>query len=505
MLMKPSEFYSAGISDRKPYEDRAELIAKVTLPYIIRTDGSSGSTELEDSNAQSYGARLVNTLKAKMGMALLPPSTSSFRFVPNAQELEALSQGSADNAAQIMNLLSSQMIAVNEEIENQQIRPSLFDMILQLIVVGSVVVEKIKDEGVSLHTLKSYIVKLNKDGVPLAICIYEELDKTQLPKGYTPKDDKIEIFKLFTLFSVKDEAGATGWEMTQEIEGEVQGEVKSYKDYNSLPVKYYGWTWMVGDQYHRPYAEDYYKDLEQIDKLAQLLTDGSLVAAKILLFVNERGGRTRKDAVAESGNGDVIDGSAEDVTALQINKNFDFQVPMEREANLKAELASAFLMNESATRQAERVTATEIQFMAQQLETSTLAGIYSSMSLEWSKWIVEKIMAELGIKFKEVEVDILTGLDALGRSQESQKLDNYLARLAQLNMMVWINEAEVASRYAAFEGIETNNLLKTPDEVKNARAQAQQQAATQAGEEALATSAGGAAGEAMVAGAQEQA
>ena len=493
--MKPSEFYKAGISDRKPYEDRALAIAKVTVPYAIRTDGASGSTEMEDTNSQSYGARLVNTLKAKMGMALLPPSTSSFRFVPNAQELDALSQGSADNAAKIMNLLSSQTLAVNDEIENQQIRPTLFEMLLQLIVVGSVIAEKIKDTGIVLHMLKSFIVKLDNTGTPVQMCVHEELYKQNLPPDYTIKDEGKEVYDLYTMYT-QDPTGKTkSWEMTQEIDGDVQPNTKTYKEYNELPMKYYGWTWIVGDQYHRPYAEDYYKDLEQIDKLANLLTDGSLVAAKILLFVNERGGRTRKDSVADSSNGDVVDGSAEDVTALQINKNFDFQVPMEREANLKKELAAAFLMNESATREAERVTAEEIRFMAQQLETSTLAGIYSTMALHWSKWIVGKIMEELKIKFKEISVDILTGLDALGRSQESQKLDAYLTRLAQLNMMIWVNESEIASRYAAFDGIETMGLLKTPEQVKSEKAELAKQATEQAGEQALAESAGKAGGE----------
>jgi len=156
-------------------------------------------------------------------------------------------------------------------------------------------------------------------------------------------------------------------------------------------------------------------------------------------------------------------------------------------------------MNESATRDAERVTAAEVQFMAQELETSTLAGIYSKLAVDWSKWIVEHIMGELGVKFEAISVDILTGLDALGRSQESQKLDGYIQRMQALEMMDRLNEAEIATRYAEYDGIDTNALLKTDQEVeagRKARAAAQ---AAQMGDEAAATEGGKAAGQAAVA------
>jgi len=495
-LVTATEFYETGTSDRKPYEDRGQLIADLTLPYLIRAEGSSGSSEMTDNQAQSYGARLINTLKSKMGMALLPPSTSSFRFKPDPAELAALTEGNSDNASEVKNLLSQATLSVNDEIENQQIRPQLFNLVSQIMVIGSTVAEKIEGKGIILHPLKSFVVELDANGKPLKICFRELLPKQKLPKEISPKDEQDE-YQLYTLYQM-DVDGSQKWIRSQEIEGETVGKEKKYKDYDAMPVRYFGWTWMVDDHYHRPYAEDYYKDLQQLDKLASLLTDGSIIAAKSLLLVNERGGRTRKDDVANSKNGDVIDGSAEDITSFSLDKNFDFQVPMEREANLKKELASAFLMNESATRDAERVTAEEVRFMAQELETSTLAGIYSTLAVEWSKWIVMKIMDELKIKFDAISVDVLTGLDALGRSQESQKLDGYIQRLQALEMMDWLNEAEVAQRYATYDGIDTQDLIKTSDEVEaRRRAQAEAQA-IQAGDEAMAAAGGAAAGEAGV-------
>lgn len=488
----PSEYYATGLTDRKPYEDRAELISKLTLPYVFRVESDTGTTSMTDSSSQSYGGRLINTLKAKMGMALLPPSTSSFRYVPNPAELAALTGGLDDNIAKVHQQLSTNVATVNAEIELQQIRSTLFDIIVQQLIVGSVICEKVKDgrKGMKLHTLRSYVVSLDQQGLPYKMCIVEKV--TTLPDGVTPKEDKDE-YELYTMLTKDFDRDV--WVMTQETEGVLVGKELTYTSDDDLPFRYLGWTWMVGDQYHRPYSEDYYQDLQQLDKLTKLLTDGAIIQAKMVIFVNERGGRTRKDDVALSKNGDVIDGDGADVTTFKSEKNFDFQIPAEREANLKRQLAQAYLMSESVTRDAERVTAEEIDFLARELESSSLAGIYSKMALLWSKWNVHQIMLELKITFKSIEVEILTGLDALGRSQEAQKLDRLLQRAATMDMLQWFKPSEALNRYAAFEGVPTEGLMKTPAEVQKEQQATQQQAAQQALVESAASSAGSQAGQ----------
>ena len=502
----PSEFYSRMETKRGDYEDRAKAIAKLTLPYLIREESDSGTTKMKDSNSQSFGGRLINTLKAKMGMALLPPATSSFRYVPNPEELIGLTAGNKNNIAKVYEVMSKNINIVNKAIELQQIRASLFDTISQLLVVGSIIVEKKKNNGMVLHPLLSFTVELDARGKPYTMCIIEKV--LSLPEGVEvdgrrkmPEDG----WKLYTM-CIKDKSkpyDKAGWIVIQEIEGKQVGKEQSYANDLDLPFRYLGWTWMTGDYCHRPFAEDYYKDLEQLDKLAKLLTQGSIIAAKMLLFVNERGGRTRKDEVSESNNGDVVDGSADDVTTLKTEKNFDFQMPAEREANLKRELESAFLMNESVSRDAERVTATEISYMAQELESSSLAGIYSKMANDWSKWMVHQVMLELGVKPKSIEVEILTGLDALGRNQEAKKLDNVMARMEPLGLRHWFNDDELVNRYTAFESVDRTNLVKTPDEVAKAQAEQQKANAEQAGAEAAATSGGAAVGQ-MAAGQPQQ-
>jgi len=488
----PSEFFNANLSDRKPYEDRAQKISEVSLPYVFRAEGSDGGSALFKSVAQSFNGRQINNLKSKMGMALLPPATSSFRLKPDALAMVQLFQGNEKAIERIRQQLSLNTDAISSEIENQQIRSSLFDMLLQQIVVGSVIVEKNDRAGITIFPLRSFVVKLDSQGEPLAMCIVEKLQV--LPDEITAKEEKDE-YDLYTLLAFDKDTNK--WIMKQDIDGEIVGQEKTYKDYDSLPFRYFGWNWVQGDAYHRPFAEDYYPDMLQIDKLGKLNTEGSVIAAKTLILVNQRGGRTRKSDVVGSANGAVIDGAADDITAFQLGKNFDFQVSNEREATIKKELQANFLDTGSVQRDAERVTAEEIRVMAQQLEASTLAGVYSKMALKWSKWIVTKVMAELKITFDAVDVDVLTGLDALGRSQEAQKQDNFMTRVSGLQLNHWIKENEVLQRYASFDGINTVGLLKTSEEVATELKQQQDQQAQQQLVEAGAEAAGKGAGEAL--------
>lgn len=466
-LMLPSEFYISRESDRKQYEDRAIEIAEISLPYMIRNSSDSASTSLKKGASQSFNGRLINNLKAKMGMSLLPPSTSSFKLKPDAIAMMQLFEGDAEANAKIAQDMSMKADVINTEIEDQQIRSAMFDMILQLIGVGSVVVEKVKKRGMLVYPLQSFTAKLDSMGEPLTICVKETL--SVLPKDIAAKEEKDE-YELYTMLNYDKDSDK--WIMTQDIDGELVGDEKSYKDYDSLPFRYFGWTWMQGEKYHRPFAEDYYPDMEQVDVLSKLNTQGSVVAAKILILVDQQSGRTRKKDVADSDNGAIIDGRADDISAFELGKSFDFRSSNEREAVIKKELMACFLDTGSVTRDAERVTAEEIRVMAQQLESSTLAGIYSKMSLKWSKWMVEQIMSEINIKFEAVEVNILTGLDALGRSQEAQKQDAFFQRASAAGLNDWLQESELLTRWASYDGINTVNLIKTPKEVQQERKQA---------------------------------
>lgn len=507
MPLEPKSFYEDNKSARQNFEDRAIKYAELTLPYLIRDSGETGAEPLPDRYGQSFGGRAVNSLKAKIGMALLPPATPSFKLVADADALDEIGRGidedetdnTADDAREaFFKGLSRSTARINTAMDAQKYRGITFRIIAQLIVVGSVIIEKIKDKGVRFHPLQSFTVKLNQTGDATVMCIEEKLTTKPTDAGFSALDDK-EEYKLYTLLELVEGK----WIMSQQIDDIIITEMATYTE-DKVPFQYVGWNHMVGDEYHRPFVEDYYEDLKQFSELSNLTTAGSIAAAKTLIFVDSRSGRTRPRDVSQSKNLDVMTGRAEDVSAFQLGKNYDFQVPMQKEAELKRELASAFLMNESATRDAERVTAAEVQFMAQELETTTLAGVYSELSDKIVSRYITWTMNEEGISFKELKVKLVVGLDALGRSSETRALDGFVQTIGAIGASNRLKADELTQRYASLYNVDTSGLLKTNEELdkemKAQQAQMQQQIAQQEG----AKTAGAGAGQAIADAAQQE-
>jgi hypothetical protein len=84
----------------------------------------------------------------------------------------------------------------------------------------------------------------------------------------------------------------------------------------------------------------------------------------------------------------------------------------------------AFLLNSAIQRNAERVTAEEIRYMAQELEAA-LGGIYSTLSQEFQLPFVTRVMFQMERQKKLpvlpeglVKPAIITGVEALGRGND---------------------------------------------------------------------------------------
>jgi hypothetical protein len=501
--MLPSEYYNKGIGDRQPFLDRARTFSEHTIPYLVREEGATGTDETSDKYGQAYMARLVQTLKAKIGLALFPPASSAFKLEPSSEDMDEFAREASDIAmmedrdpdeaidtelAQAFALVSRSTAAINKEIEVQGVRGAVFDTVLQTLVVGSTIMEKIKDKGVRYHQLDNFVITLDSRGNMVKMCIHEKT--MTLPDGI--EADEKDDYELYTYAELVDGK----WMFIQEVEKQTFNE-NSYTE-KRFPFEHVGWSHAQGDNYYRPYVEELFGAIKEFSDLTEVLTQGSIAAAKTLLFVDQRGGRTRISEVAKSRNLDVINGRADDVTAFQLGKNYDFQIPYEVVKDHKREFAAAFLMNESATRDAERVTAAEIRLMAQELEASTLSGVYSTFANKISKRIVEWVMDEMKVDLETLGLKMIVGLDAIGRSNEARNTDEFVGKVSSLGMMNKINGDELINRYAAYHNIETPRLIKTPSQQKK-EAKEQQAAMIAAQAEASAAQSGGAkAGEAAV-------
>lgn len=151
--------------------------------------------------------------------------------------------------------------------------------------------------------------------------------------------------------------------------------------------------------------------------------------------------------------------------------------------DIQERLSAAFLLNSSVQRNAERVTAEEIRFMAQELE-SALGGVYSVLSQEFQLPLINILLGRM-VKQKKmpkfpkesVKPQIVTGMEALGRGQDLNKLSQFLEYLAPLGPEVIaqkLNIDDYMDRLGASLGIDTGGLIKTDEQIQQEQAEAQQ-------------------------------
>ena len=143
----------------------------------------------------------------------------------------------------------------------------------------------------------------------------------------------------------------------------------------------------------------------------------------------------------------------------------------------------------------------EIRYMAEQLETS-MGGVYSLLSQEFQLPLVQVLMKRMGqnkeipsLPKKSVTPVIVTGIEALGRGNDLQKLREFIveiAQLAQINPQVagMLNPSDLLTRIATSLGIETEGLVKSQEQLQQ-EAEAQQEAAQQEQMMAMAEKAAG--------------
>ena len=167
-----------------------------------------------------------------------------------------------------------------------------------------------------------------------------------------------------------------------------------------------------------------------MEGLTQAIVEGSAASAKVLFLVRPNG-TTKARTLAESPNGAIVNGDANDVTTLQVQKAADFQVALATAQNITERLSFAFLLNSSVQRNAERVTAEEVRYMAQELETA-LGGVYSILSQEFQQPLINILLSRLEATGKmpklpkeTVKPTVVTGLEALGRGQDLNKLATF--------------------------------------------------------------------------------
>lgn len=482
------QVYASLEADREPFLERARSCAKLTIPSIITDEGHTGFETLT-TPFQGLGARGVNNLASKLLLALLPPNASFFRLTLDEFKLAMLQQ-MPEQMGEIEESLSRIEQAVMSEIERSGMRVRVFEALKHLIVTGNVLLYIDKETRLRVFHLDQYVVRRDPMGAVLCIVTKESIGEDALSEDMHIALEKVEeqgsssssnsdkVYDLYTEAYLEDGK----YEIHQEINGiTIPGSVGKFKP-EDLPFIPLRMSHIADEDYGRGHVEEFLGDLISLEGLTQAIVEGSAAAAKLLFMVAPNGTTRIKDC-ALAPNGGFISGNAADVTVLQSQKQADLGIASQVADSITQRLGFAFLLNTSVQRNAERVTAEEIRFMAQELE-SALGGVYSVLAQEFQLPLVRLVMARMTKAQKLPKLNdgvvhpvVITGIEALGRGHDLTKLDLFVqgaaATLGPQAVAQYLNIGDYFSRRAAALGINPKGLVKDQQAVQTEMQQAQ--------------------------------
>jgi hypothetical protein len=482
--------YDTLTTYRTPYLNRGYDCAELTLPALLPRQGHSSTTILP-TPFQSVGARGVNHLGSKLLMSLFPPNTPIFKMLMDEGIITELEQraGGEEEAknlrTQFDKAFSKIERTVMSEIEASGDRTTLFETLKHLLVVGNALIHQAK-EGLRTFPLNQFVVRRDPAGNVLEIILKEEVDPIVVPKvirdAMTEDNSKSYASKKSLSLYTYVVRTPKNWVTYQEVCGQIIENTRGTYPLDRCPWIALRFNRINGEDYGRGYVEEYIGDFTSLENLTAAIVQGAAAASKVLFLVKPNSS-TKVKVLARTPNGGFASGNAEDVTVLRLDKANDFATAKNLRDDFISQLSYAFLLNTAIQREAERVTAEEIRYMAEELE-QTLGGFYSIMSIELQLPYINIKMDGLQRKGKlpklpkgSVRPAIVTGLEALGRGNDRNKLVRFLqtlaAALGPAAVPQFVNVLEVIDRLAIADGIDTKGLIKTAAEMQQEQQRAQ--------------------------------
>ena len=492
--------YDTLKTQRQRQLSRAYECAKLTIPSLLPEENEKPQKNDDiaiEQPWQSIGAMGVNTLTAKMVLTLLPANSPFFMLSMGRKAREELLQLQGEEAEQFKAELEAGLQKVENEVidnmETTRLRTNLFSVLKNLIVAGNAL---FNTDTTNCYSLRNYVVQRDRSGNATLIILREMVSKRTLPDRFVTKltdkakrDGKDKLADDLEIYTVVERKSKDRWESYQEVEGEEVPGTRGYYRDETNPWLALRMITVDGEDYGRSYVEELYGDLMSAEELTKAIVQGGMIASKLLWLVNPNG-MTDIDDLQDAANGDFAPGMGTDVEALRTDKMADFQIAQQVLNSIEIRLERAFLMTASVQRDAERVTAFEIQVMSQEIE-DVLGGYYSLMAQELQLPLVRRWMFKMQREgelpeFPEgtVEPVIVTGTDALGRGQDLTRLRGFAQDIVQLGqalpaLIQRVNDGELLTRLANGHNIDTAGLIKTDQEIAAEQEAAQQQAMQQ--------------------------
>lgn len=476
---------------RDPLLTRSRRLARYILPWLLPEEGMTIGTNIANPFS-STAARGASFHASRSLLTMFPPNTTFVALEPGpveADELRNLDQQGYDEVTEILHLYEE---AIGKEFERRNWRQPLAYAFLLLTAGGGNCALWFKEpekkgghRALSVLSMAEYAAAWDGNGLFTDVVVCEKLQMRSLPlelqakvralpeyKG-CPPDREVEVYTGEVL---QPDGTFSKW---QEVCGiVVDGSEKDSIPRSRAPIRpvrhavYRNQDWGISR------AEMFYGDIMSLDGMSRSLLEGGAACARVLFGVKPNC-LTSADELNDKPNLAYVTANPEDIFPITADKYADLQVVRAAREDLVASVAFAFGLHTAVQRDAERVTAEEIRFMAQEIE-DTSAGSSATITREMQVPIVEEILADLkergGMKAlpPDIQPRVVTGVEALGKNHDLNRLLSAFQTLGQMNLppeslIENFDDTELVRRAMDAAGVRVRGLVLPRAEVKAAR------------------------------------
>jgi hypothetical protein len=491
---------------RDPYIRAAEESAQYTIPALFVRDEDevySGETPRAlFQPSQSIGATGINGLATSLLLAVFPSGAPFFRLQLDQAALNDLAQEIPDAQAlkdqkskleQSLRKVEAQALEI---LEAAEVRPIVFEMLRQSLIAQVLVYMDPETDRMRVFKLSQYVNVRDQMGNAILYITKEPVDPRTLDEKIL-EEAKIKLEDIaqqnptvalrVPLFTCIKRKSKNKWEVVQEINGEILESTRTTYSNDDLPYFDLAYSRIPGEAYGRGYVEQLLGDLRAVNGLRQAVVEGSMISARTIFMVDPAS-TTTPEQLVQARNGGFVRGRVGEVTPLRVDKGGDYSVAQNSEIAIKSDLQLAFMSHLAARRDAERVTKEEFASIASEID-QTLGGTFSRLAVELQMPVARltlKSMKKKGLvkNLKEAGVrpTIVTGIAALGRGTDLNRLKGYLADVqanSQTPGLETLGQGllvdEVRLRLANGHGINAQGLLKSEEDIQAENQAAQQQ------------------------------
>jgi len=478
------ETYETNKTERDIYENRGKESARLTLTYLAPDSDAETSGISTQHGWEGIGAEAVNSFVSKLALTFFPKNRSFFKATggPSLQR-QAMELGMP---LQLLKNLYAQ-VEKNAMLlhETKDLRRQEIEILMRSVVQGNAMHIFNKDGTSKVIQLKNYIVKRDQNDVKTLMMtleestfstLREEIQKSIRASNPQKKYTEDQKLKLYTMARLKGDF----YEVSQEID-QVAIKTTGGKTVQRIPkdkLLWYPQEWkrLHGENYGRGLVEDHIGDFYVINVLSEAIAKGMIIMSDVK-YLAKPGAILDIDHFISSPTGEILTGEPDDLVAMQLERFADFEKISDVLERYERRIGRVFMMSTATRRDDERVTKFEIAMDANEL-SATHAGSYSTFAVTWQKPMAHWLISLLDpvLDDKAINIEVVTGIDSLGRADELNKIGQFSDVLSLPNN--WPESMQSRVKWNEFSDTVGNALsletswIKSDEEVEQEQAQA---------------------------------